>query len=158
MNTETQCEASHDDAQTMALLHGKTLTKKRTRILALLMQAQKPISAYELTDLYNASYDEHIIANSVYRILDWLVVAGLAHRLDTVNKFIACDDERCIEQSGFSIFIICKICQITTENHAPEHLQLELLQQVSAEQYSSITPHLELMGICKNCLKTNRRN
>ncbi|TRY33747.1 Fur family transcriptional regulator [Aliiglaciecola sp. M165] len=152
MSTMIHGSTTIAQATALATIRGKKLTKKRTKVMALLIEAQKPLSAYEITDIYNEIYHEHIIAMSVYRILDWLVEEHFAHRLNSVHKYVACHNEQCIRQPAFSIFIICKTCQITIENHAPEHLQRELQEQISGSQYSNISPHVELMGVCQQCI------
>jgi Fur family zinc uptake transcriptional regulator len=124
-------------------------TVKRCNVLAVLLSTTKPLSAYELTDRYNKRYTESIIAASVYRILDWLTQAGVAYRLNILNKFIACQQRPSTQQ--LSIFIVCKNCQKTIQKRAPNTLVHPIYERISEANYSDILPHIELTGVCEQC-------
>lgn len=51
---------------------GVRFTEKRQKVLEVLIDSPKPLSAYELIDQYQLSYKEEIQAMSVYRILEFL--------------------------------------------------------------------------------------
>jgi Fur family zinc uptake transcriptional regulator len=157
MGIETQREIALDHAKALVAIHDRKLTDKRSKVMAVLLDAEKPLSAYGLTDLLNVVYEEHVIANSVYRILDWLVAENLAHRLDSINKFVACQNQHCRNSHSFSIFIICKVCETTSESYATQSLQKELSQRISDSMYSEIVPHLELRGVCGKCSLSHQK-
>ena len=82
----------------------KGLTEKRQRVFELLLNAASPLSAYELTDAYNAAYSPPIKAMSVYRILDYLTSVHLTHRLNSANKYIACANQPRCNGHALSLF------------------------------------------------------
>jgi len=90
--------------------HGVAITKKRVKVLSVLMSAKKAISAYELAESYEQLFDEPVPVITVYRVLDFLQNGHLVHKLETANKFIACShlDEKCDHPA--SQFLICKNC------------------------------------------------
>ena len=49
---------------------------------------------------------------TVYRALDFLIDAGLVHRLDSLNAFIGCPDP---ERSHAGQFLICRQCRTVAE-------------------------------------------
>ena len=151
MNNIVSAKTPLQRADSIFVAHGKPTTEKRSKLMAVLLDVDKPLSAYEITDLYNVVYDEEIIANSVYRILNWLVEAQLVHRLNAINKYMVCHDDRCKAPTGFSVFIICKSCEKTTESYAPLELHEQLLEGIQKDNFTHVIPHIELMGMCKKC-------
>ena len=133
---------------------GIRVTDKRTKLLALLMSVELPMSAYEILDQFNRTYDEHLVANSVYRILDCLVKWKLVHRLSTINKYIACSSSNCRVANYYSIFIICTKCQKTHESPASNLLLNELNRSVGASQFGGAFSQIELKGVCQDCRGT----
>jgi Fur family zinc uptake transcriptional regulator len=151
VNNAIETRTALERVDSIFVAHEKQPTEKRCKLMAVLLDEEKPLSAYEITDLYNSTYGESIIATSVYRILNWLVEAQLVHRLNAINKYVSCHDDRCQTPSGFSVFIICKQCERTTESFAPIELHNQLLQGINNASFTQVTPHIELMGICDLC-------
>ena len=106
MTVMADAESSLHRARRIIESREQRTTDKRCKLLAVMLAEQKPLSAYELTDKYNREYGEHIIATSVYRILDWLVNASVAHRLNALNKYVACQQEVCIQHGSISLLVI----------------------------------------------------
>lgn len=70
----------------------------------------QPVSAYELIDQLR---DKAVLApQTVYRSLDRLIADGQAHRLESLNAFIAC---RHPSHRGAAVFAICDDCSAVTE-------------------------------------------
>lgn len=70
----------------------------------------QPVSAYELIDQL---HDKAVLApQTVYRSLDRLIADGQAHRLESLNAFIAC---RHPSHRGAAVFAICDDCSAVTE-------------------------------------------
>jgi Fur family zinc uptake transcriptional regulator len=152
MSLVTNLDSVISQAEQLIVERGKKPTDKRSKILALLLKAEeKPLSAYDITDLFNQSYDDHMVANSVYRILDWLSEANLVHKLVTVNKFLACQHDKCLRHSSFSIFMICRECQKSFERFASEAMIKELKRGAENAEFGHLAPHIELSGVCTEC-------
>ena len=151
MNTLTHIEQAVGQAERLIVQRGRKPTDKRSKILALLLAEQKPLSAYDITDMFNKTYSEHMVANSVYRILDWLSEASLVHKLVTVNKFVACQHDKCLSHSSFSIFMICRECQKASERFASEAMIKELQLGANNAAFGNLAPHIEISGVCTDC-------
>jgi len=65
----------------------------------------RPVSAYELIEELR---EKAILApQTVYRSLDRLIAEGQAHRLESLNAFVAC---RHPSHEGAAVFAICNDC------------------------------------------------
>ncbi|MDO6686673.1 MULTISPECIES: Fur family transcriptional regulator [unclassified Agarivorans] len=130
---------------------GARLTVKREQILRVLLQQQKPMSAYEILDIYNQQAEQTMPPMSVYRILEFLAQHQLVHRLESQNKFVACSHihEQCHHQ--VSQFLICQNCQSVEEITIPQHLIDEIDNRAQQVGYHLLSPQLELSCLCKDC-------
>jgi Fe2+ or Zn2+ uptake regulation protein len=70
----------------------------------------RPVSAYELIDSLREKAT--LAPQTVYRSLDRLIADGQAHRLESLNAFVAC---RHPAHEGAAVFAICDDCGIVTE-------------------------------------------
>lgn len=83
------------------------LTRNQELVLGTLNHAPAPLSAYDILDRLRA---EGLRAPlQIYRALDKLVERGLAHRLESLNAFVACADAHC-HRKGLIAFAICEGC------------------------------------------------
>jgi len=136
----TKCETS-----------GKKLTEKRQQVLETLLQANRPLSAYELTDQFNKVMDVPILAMSVYRILDFLESVNLVHRLKSENKFMACNHVDDSSQHQLSMFLICSSCNKVTEVNDVDNTVKSLFSQLELTGFSPSGSQLEISGLCCQC-------
>ncbi len=130
---------------------GVRFTEKRQKVLEVLIDSPRPLSAYELIDQYQLSYKEEIQAMSVYRILEFLKEEQLVHKLNLNNKYIACSHIRCCHDHGMSQFMICTSCGCVEEVTISSDLLDSLKQRVFESGYTMISPHLELACVCHIC-------
>ncbi len=151
MTVMADAESSLHRARRIIESREQRTTDKRCKLLAVMLAEQKPLSAYELTDKYNREYGEHIIATSVYRILDWLVNASVAHRLNALNKYVACQQEVCIQHGSISLLVICKHCEKVSEKHISDSLRQAIDKHVSQSKFSHVSQHIEMTGECEKC-------
>src|SRR5438105_2427329 len=68
---------------------GMRLTGPRRMVVRVLAERRKPLGAYQIRDQVLAAGGK-IDVVSVYRILAGLVEAGLAHRIGSVDGYLAC--------------------------------------------------------------------
>ena len=123
------------------------LTKNQSLVMGTLEKAEGPLSAYTILDELRA---EGLRAPlQIYRALDKLVEFGLAHRLESLNAFVACRHTSCGEQKTIA-FMICETCghvqEISDQTLAG---QLQLLADKSAFVMKSSI--VELRGTCSCC-------
>lgn len=75
-------------AQARCAAAGERSTAPRARVLELLLEAGAPVRAYELVAAFAPGAYTH--PPTVYRALDFLAAQGLAHHLETQNRYLAC--------------------------------------------------------------------
>jgi Fur family zinc uptake transcriptional regulator len=128
------------------------LSPHNRKVLDLLLQAEQPLSAYDILDKLH----RHGIKAppTVYRALDFLVKHGLAHKLETAGGFVACrhhGDEH-EDDDHLRQFVLCTRCGDVREIEDKSLLKItkklgeKFLARVSKEVF-------ELSGICHACAK-----
>lgn len=129
-----------------------TLSKHCRRVLELLSNSAKPLPAYDILDSLR---DEGIKAPpTVYRALDTLMQRGLAHKIESLNAFVAChSDHEHEHHHPHTRFAICRDCGRTTEMH-DETLTKKLENISKSIGFSLDQSVLELHGICAKCAQS----
>ncbi len=133
---------------------GLRLTPIRARVLGLVADAGQPIKAYDLLEKIrvgnNADSEGAGVAAppTVYRALDFLLVNGFIHKLESVNAFVACHHPSTAQHSV--PFLICDRC-----HSAVELEDLDVVAQLEARARSlGFQPQaqtLEVHGLCARC-------
>jgi Fur family transcriptional regulator, zinc uptake regulator len=100
-----------ESAESICCARGKRLTPQRRAVLAKLLTARRPLTAYELVEFIRPE-DAAITPASIYRSLDFLVDVGLVHRLDSTRSFVACNHP---EHPHAGQFLICRKCGTVVE-------------------------------------------
>ena len=95
--------------------HGARLTAKRKLVLSGLLKSERAMSAYELVDYCKEEFDQVIPAMSVYRILEFLAHEQLAHKVNFLNKYIACCQIDCDHAHGRAQLLVCGKCERVKE-------------------------------------------
>jgi Fur family transcriptional regulator, zinc uptake regulator len=114
-------------------------------IVAALKAAGRPVSAYEIIDRIRG--DATLAPQTVYRALDRLISAGVAHRLESLNAFVACAHAA---HRGTAIFAICETCNAVRE--FDEASAVKALQVwADKTDFSVRQMTLELRGRCAAC-------
>ncbi|MFA5951386.1 MAG: Fur family transcriptional regulator [Hyphomicrobium sp.] len=114
-------------------------------IVDALRGAGRPVSAYEIIDQLRSQAT--LAPQTVYRALDRLIARGSAHRLESLNAFVACSHAR---HQGAAIFAICSDCGIVTE--FDESRAVEALSAWAKKAKFAVTSMtLELRGRCAAC-------
>lgn len=126
----------------------KVLNAKERLVLEALRAQPRPHSAYELIDELRS----HGVSApaTVYRALQRLIKLGLAHRLETLNAFVACaDGEHCAATSSV-VFAICDDC-----GRVEEISQIDMTPSVGtwakASRFNVRSMTFELRGQCSSC-------
>jgi Fur family zinc uptake transcriptional regulator len=114
-------------------------------VLALLLEADGPVTAYELLDRLRAK--RSATPAGIYRSLDFLLTNRLAHRLESRKAFVACIHP---DHPHVSQFLICRRCGTAVEvederiSSVVREWSRKLGFQVEAES-------LEVSGSCATC-------
>ncbi|RFC65107.1 transcriptional repressor [Fulvimarina endophytica] len=125
----------------------RKLTRNQTLVLDELRAATRPMSAYALLDKLRPEGLKAPL--QVYRALDRLVGDGAAHRLESLNAFVACSHGGCSEHTATG-FMICETCGNVTE-FEDDDLADELLRKGRRQGFAVRRANIELIGSCLDC-------
>ena len=123
------------------------LTRNQELVLGALAHSPSPMTAYDLLDRLR---DDGLRAPpQIYRALEKLTERGLAHRLESINAFVACSDARC-HRTGTIAFAICDNCGKVDE-FADRALEVRLDSWRKRAKFTPRTTTIELRGLCSGC-------
>ena len=121
-------------------------TKPRQSVLALILKADKPITAYELIDRLKKELDNPK-PPTIYRALDFLKENAFIHRIESLNAYVSCIEGHRHEGSQF---MICDMCQSVEEIHLC-HLPPTLDNKLGESKFKINYWNIEVHGVCSNC-------
>ena len=124
------------------------LTRNQELVLGTLNHAPAPLSAYDILDKLRG--DGLRAPLQVYRALDKLVERGLAHRLESLNAFVACADEHC-HRKGLIAFAICEGCGKVDE-FADAVIEERVGGWAKTTGFKVERTTMEIRGRCAACL------
>ena len=139
-------EAHLAEAEKLCARAGETLTPLRRRVLELLIGEDGPAKAYDLLARLGGEAGP-AKPPTIYRALDFLVRLGLAHKLQSLNAFIACEVGAC-ERS--TIFLICDTCGAAEEFDAG-HALVDLADAAKQDGFQIKRTMIEASGLCAEC-------
>lgn len=123
------------------------LTKNQELVFDALSRAQGPLSAYALLDrLREKGFRAPL---QVYRALDKLQSAGLVHRLESLNAFVACAHEH-HHDHGVAAFAICSDCGQVTE-FSDAMIEERLGGWAAKSGFHAAKTTIEIRGHCAAC-------
>lgn len=131
--------------------HGVRITSKRVKLFSILLLSKKAVSAYELADSYERTFEQRVPVITVYRVLDFLQSKNLVHKLQTTNKFVVCAHIDCNHKHSASQFLICNQCLKVKELSINQGKFEELKKTIEQAGFYLDTPQLEMNCICKAC-------
>jgi Fur family transcriptional regulator, zinc uptake regulator len=105
----------------------------------------RPVSAYELIDKLRTKAT--LAPQTVYRSLDRLIADGQAHRLESLNAFVACCHPSHV---GAAVFAICDDCGTVTEFDEPTAVE-RLSAWAKKAKFAVGQMTLEIRGCCRAC-------
>ncbi|MFT3725027.1 MAG: transcriptional repressor [Hyphomonadaceae bacterium] len=133
------------EAETLCEERGGRLTPLRKRVLTLLLESGGPAKAYDL--LEQLGDDGAAKPPSVYRSLDFLLDMGLAHKIESLNAFVACGHWK---HGHAAVFLICDKCGTAGELHAHDSVK-KLSQEVESVKFQMRSAVIEIRGLCRDC-------
>jgi Fur family zinc uptake transcriptional regulator len=134
-------------AESLAQARGVKLTPLRRQVLSLICQSHKPAGAYQLLADLTRLRGEPAAPPTVYRALEFLVAQGLAHKIDSLNAFVAC---YAAGNPHHGAFLICEKCLNVQE--VTDDAVLEALAGAAARsRFKAARSVVELHGQCRTC-------
>lgn len=106
----------------------------------------RPVSAYELIEQVRAKGVS--APPTVYRALQRLIDDGLAHRLESLNAFVACDHPH---HTGRAVFAICDACGTVKEFDSPAAVK-SLQAWAGKNDFKIRSMTMEIRGRCGDCM------
>lgn len=123
------------------------LTKNQELVFDALNRAQGPLSAYALLDqLREKGFRAPL---QVYRALEKLQSAGLVHRLESLNAFVACAHPH-DHDHGLMAFAICEGCGQVTE-FSDAMIEERLGEWATKTGFHADHTTIEIRGRCGSC-------
>ncbi|MBF0447453.1 MAG: transcriptional repressor [Magnetococcales bacterium] len=130
---------------------GVRLTKQRRRVLEILADSHHAVGAYEILERFRPEQNARTAPITIYRALDFLMENNLAHRLSSLNAFVACSASH--DKPGTQLFF-CQNCQSVAEISRPA-VHHALNQEARFADFTLTAQPVEIPGICAAC-KTGR--
>ncbi len=121
-------------------------TPIRRRVLELVWSRHAPIGAYDILNALKKG-EGASAPPTVYRALDFLLDAGLIHRIDALSAFMACEHP---DQAHSGQFLVCRNCSRATEIHDPAIGHL-LGQKATESGFIADSQSVEIKGLCTDC-------
>ena len=122
---------------------GERLTPPRRRVLELLLESGQPVKAYDLMAAYQPGAPAK--PPTVYRALEFLSAQGFAHRIESLNAYVAC---RRGEAGHAAAFLICDCCGATREIASATN-PIQALGEAAGYALTGVT--IEAHGLCADC-------
>ena len=126
------------------------LTPLRRKVLALLLEAQRPVKAYDM--LGHLKDDGDAKPPTVYRALDFLVEMGLVHRIASLQAFAPCKHWRHHHTAGL---LVCDGCGLAAELDIDE-VMVSLTGEAATVDFKPEGAVIEVHGLCRVCQSADR--
>lgn len=124
------------------------LTELRRTVLGLVLQAERPLTAYQLLDRLKETR-KSAMPPTIYRALDFLIENKLIHKVESLNAFVPCEaghHEHAIQ------FLICNRCGQVRE--LEDRGISRALDRAAAEKgFTASGTIVEIEGTCAACSK-----
>jgi Fur family zinc uptake transcriptional regulator len=146
-HTHQSVSNSLQAAEAVCQERGQRFTPLRKRVLELILEAGKPVKAYEL--LEQLSQDRARVAPpTVYRSLEFLLEQKFLHRIESQNAFIACcagHGHRHAVQ-----FFICSECNEVIEM-SDDGIAATIKDRAAELGFQAHRQTIEVSGLCQRC-------
>lgn len=131
---------------------GVRFTPVRRRVLAILLEQPQPLTAYQILDHLRAA-QPNAQPPTVYRALEFLLRLGFVHRIESTNRYMACNhgpgDSH--EDAHWPQLLLCEACGDAREVPLATELQDLLAQLAQGHGFQIGQRPLELHGLCRQC-------
>jgi Fur family zinc uptake transcriptional regulator len=139
---EELLQAAADEAQ----LNGKSLTAIRKHVLNVLLEADQPLTAYEVLDSLEGVGS--VSPPTAYRALDFLIHLGFIKRVESLNAYVALNQG----PSDLPVaFFVCEKCGQAEEIDAADSV-IGLISTVDNKGFGVSHASLEVRGDCRGKL------
>lgn len=146
-NHETCVSDTLAAAEARCAADGLRFTPVRRKVLEILLHEHRALGAYAILDkLRDDGFGSQ--PPVAYRALDFLVVNGLAHKIERLNAFIACVHP---SHAHTPAFMICRLCDSVAETHSSP-ARGALGDAARATGFKIERTVVEAEGVCPACV------
>ncbi len=129
----------------------KRSAETQAEILALLKRRAGPLTAYEILARLGGE-GARIAPPTIYRALAALIDRGRAHRIESINAFVACQRE---EHGQGALLSICDDCG-GVEEHVDRGIVRDLSALAGRSGFRPSRHVIEVHGLCGGCSGATR--
>lgn len=148
-SSELSAEGALEAAARLCAERGERLTPHRRHTLKILLEAERPLGAYDVLDRL-ADYGVAGQPPVAYRALDFLMEQGFVHKLRDTKTFLAC---RQPDDCHGAAFLICRACGRVDEV-CVEPKKGPFGRAARDAGFTIERTVLEAEGVCAECSKT----
>lgn len=141
----TDVETFLKEAEGLSAERGQRLTRIRRKVLQLLLESPEPAKAYDL--LGKLDGEGAAKPPTIYRALEFLQDIGLAHKIESLNAYVACGHTG---HRHSAVFLICNECGSAEELHATG-TAAALEAETDAAGFTLEHAVIEARGTCRDC-------
>lgn len=136
------------------MIETPSMSAPNRKVFDALARADKPLSAYDILNRLRRNGVRS--PPTVYRALDWLVAHGFAHRLESVNAYIACQHHHGDGMHAGAL-LLCTVCGSVRE--VEDESLSRLAKKLSTRFLTEVNRQvIELSGVCHACCKPDTRS
>ena len=137
-------------AEVQSLQLGERFTAPRRMVFRKLLEAQKPIKAYDIIGIKDDN-DKPAKPPTIYRALEFLCRIGLVHKIESDSSYFACSHHHHCESSNhLPLVMICKKCGDVFEDHITA-IEDIIGKTAIKRGFKVEKMMLEAHGICNDC-------
>ena len=133
-------------AESLCRNRGLKFTPLRRRVFEALASGGAPLGAYDLVE--QLGRERRISPISVYRALEFLIEAGLIHRIAVRNTYLPCHHEHGPDET--TVFLVCSSCG-NVDELASSAIASGLDGMAAALDFKPKSRAVELEGECSAC-------
>lgn len=134
-------------AEALYRAQGVRFSPGQQRVYRLLLDADAPMTAYQLLDALGRSEARRIYPQTVYRTLALLQAHGLIHKLESANAYLPCVTPA---HPHDSIHLLCDVCG-NAEELVDANINHLLTQDAQRQRFRIQHQMIELRGVCAGC-------
>ena len=146
-STHGEIEQRLASAEQACARGGAQLTALRRSVLRLVLEADTPLTAYQLLDRLK-EIRTGVVPPTIYRALDFLIEQRLVHKVERLNAFVPCRGAEL--HAHPAQFLICRHCGMVAEieNGA---VSTAIERAAAGEGFHAGHAMVELDGTCAAC-------
>lgn len=133
-------------AEARSTAAGQRWTEPRRRVFEMLLKAATPVKAYDLIADFDENEPGSTKPPTVYRALEFLEGLGLAHRIASLNAYVACAGGEAVHAASF---LICTCCG-SAEEFEPG--VADIASTIArGHGFAPRATTVEVRGLCNDC-------